>query len=366
MKTRFVVSVAVALAIIGTIFGVKFAGIRRAMAAAANRPTPTVTVSAASAQPETWPNTVQAIGSIASFRGITVKAELDGIVQKISAKSGALVEQGDVLVEFDTSVETAQLAGLDAQARLAEANLTRARELRANGTNTPLELDTAEAALRQTRAAVEQMRATLAKKRIVAPFAGRLGIVKIHPGQYLARADAIVDLETLDRVYADFAVPQQDLSRVAVGQPIHVRVDAHPGRVFEGIIEAVAPRVSDTTRTLSVRALLPNQDQALLPGMFGNVEVVLGASENVVTLPTAAVVYNPYGNFVYVIDNGVARQRFVGTGAQRGNLVSIASGLKAGEQVVTSGQIKLRNGVPVRVDNSAAPSANPAPKPSEG
>ncbi|MBI5768991.1 MAG: efflux RND transporter periplasmic adaptor subunit [Verrucomicrobia bacterium] len=366
MKTRTVLTVLIAAAVFGAIFGYKFLTIRRALAARAAQVRPPATVSATSAREETWPNSLHATGSCASFRGITIKTELEGAVRRIAFESGASVAAGTPLVDLDDSIESASLPGLEAQARLASANLGRARELRAAGTNTVADLDAAEAAAAQTQAAVAQLHATLAKKHIVAPFAGRLGIALIHPGQFLGKAESIVQLETLDSVYVDFTLPQQTIGRVAAGQTVRVQVDAFPDRVFEGTIAAIAPRVSDATRSLSLRATVPNRDEALRPGMFGRVEVLLPGNERTIVLPGAAVVYNPYGNFVYVVENGVARQRFIQTGPQRGNLIAVVSGLNAGETVVTSGQIKLRNGSPVRVDNSAAPSANPAPKPVEG
>ncbi|MBI2496622.1 MAG: efflux RND transporter periplasmic adaptor subunit [Opitutae bacterium] len=366
MKTRFILTLVIAVAVLAAIFGSRLLKNRRAAAAQATMVRPAPTVSATAAKEENWPHTLNAVGALASFRGITVKSELEGVIRRIAFESGATVAEGDALVELDTSVETAQLAGLEAQARLAELNLARARELRTNGTNTQADLDAAEAMLLQTRSAADQLRATIAKKRITAPFAGRLGIALVYPGQFLGKAESIVQLETLDPVYADFSLPQQEIGRVAVGQPVRVNVDAFPDRAFEGTITAIAPRVNDATRSISLRATVANRDEVLRPGMFGRIEVVLPVTERALVLPTAAIVYNPYGNFVYVIDQGAVSQRFVQTGPQRGNLISILSGLKPGEQVVTSGQIKLRNGSPVQIDNTAAPSANPAPRPSEG
>lgn len=366
MKKPVLLTALAAVAVLGAIGSVKYLQIRRGMAmmAAMSAPKP-VTVSATEVKSETWPNLLTSVGSLASYRGITVKTELEGAVRRVAFESGAKVEAGTVLLELDASVESAQLPGLEAQARLAEINLTRARELRVNNTNTQADLDSAEAVLAQTQAAVAQLKATLAKKKVLAPFAGRLGIAQVYPGQFLAKADPVVQLETLDPVYIDFALPQQNIGLVSVGQTVHVQIDAFPGRTFAATISAIAPRVNDATRSISLRATLPNPDEVLRPGMFGQAEVVLPDTANTLVLPSSAVVYNPYGNFVYVIESGVAKQRVVQTGAQRGNLIAIVSGLKAGETVVTSGQIKLRNGVPVKIDNSVAPSANPAPKPSE-
>lgn len=366
MKTRLLPTLIAAVVIFGAIFGYKYLAIRRAMAAQAGQVRPPTTVSAAAAQEETWPRSLNAVGTIASFRGILVRNEIEGAVRTIAFTSGAYVEAGTPLVDLDDSIEAASLPGLEAQAKLAATSLARARELRAADTNALADLDAAEAAAASTQAAVATLRATLAKKHLVAPFAGRLGIARIYPGQFLGKAEAIVQLETLDPVYVDFSLPQQSIAQVAAGQAVRVQVDAYPGRVFTGTIAAIAPRVEDSTRSLSLRATVPNADEALRPGMFGRVEVILPGTEHAIVLPTTAVVYNPYGNFVYVVEEGVARQRFVQTGRQRGNVIAILSGLKPGEQVVTSGQIKLRNGSPVRVDNAVVPSANPAPTPAEG
>lgn len=366
MKTRILPTLIVAVVVFGAIFGYKYLAIRRGMAAQAAQVRPPTTVSTAPAQEETWPNTVNAVGSFASFRGIMVRNEVEGAVRRIAFESGATVAAGDLLVDLDDSIEAASLPGLEAQAKLAMTNLTRARDLRAADTNARADLEAAEAAAASTQSAVATLRATLAKKHITAPFAGRLGIAQIYPGQFLGKAEAIVQLETLDPVYVDFTLPQQAIARVAVGQAVHVRVDAFPERVFEGTIAAISPRVNDSTRTLSLRAAVPNRDEVLRPGMFGQVQVVLPGTERAIVLPTTSVVYNPYGNFVYVVVAGVAQQRFIQTGAQRGNVIAVLSGLKPGEEVVTSGQIKLRNGSPVRVDNSVVPSANPAPTPEEG
>ncbi|PTX96644.1 efflux RND transporter periplasmic adaptor subunit [Opitutus sp. ER46] len=365
MKTRVTLTLIIAFAVLGAIFGAKFLSIRKAMEARARVVQPPVTVSAVTANEEVWQTTFPAVGSLASYRGIVVKTELEGVVRAIAIESGAEVAAGALLVELDTSVETAQLAGLEAQAKLAAANLTRAQELRANHTNTPADLDAAEAAVAQTRAAADQLRATIAKKRIVAPFAGRLGIVRIYPGQFLNKGDAIAQLETLDPIHVDFSLPQQDFPRLAMGQPVRVTSDAAPGQVLEGRIAAIDPRVSDTTRTIQVRATLANPGDKLRPGMFAQVEVVLPAEEKHVVVPNSAIIYNPYGDTVFVVENGVVQPRFIKPGPQRGEIVAVLSGLKPGEQVVTSGQLKLRAGSKVKIDNSLAPGANPAPKPTE-
>lgn len=366
MKKQILATIVIAVAVLGAIFGYKYLQIKKGMAAQAHMVRPPVTVSALTVHKEPWPNTLSAVGTLASFRGITVKTEIEGAVRRVAFESGAAVEQGTLLVELDDSIEAAQLPGLEAQAKYGKINLARALELRTNNTNTEAELDVATATAAQAQSALAQLRATLAKKRITAPFTGRLGIARVYPGQFLGKAESIVDLETLNPIHADFTLPQQDISRVAVGQAVRVHIDAFADRAFSGTITAIAPRVDDATRSISLRATIDNPEEALRPGMFGQVEIVLPSGGDMMVLPTAAIVYNPYGNFVYVIEKGVAQQRFVQTGPERGSLVAILSGLKPGEMVVTSGQIKLRNGSPVQVNNTVTPSANPNPNPGEG
>jgi membrane fusion protein (multidrug efflux system) len=365
MKTRVVITSLIALAALAAIFGYKVFTIRQAIAAHAAMQVPPVTVSAAAVVEETWPNTLSAIGSLSSHRGITVKSELEGLVRSVVAESGAVVAEGDALVTLDTASEEAQLSGLEAEARLAELNFNRAHDLRARGTNTQSDLDAAEATAAQTRAAVAQLKVTIAKKHIVAPFAGRLGIVKVFPGQFLNKGDALVVLESIDPIYADFSLPQQEIAHVSVGQTVRLAIDAYPGRTFESKITAISPRVADATRSVDLRATLENKDESLRPGMFARAEIVLPSTDRALVVPSAAVVYNPYGETVYVIENGVAQQRFIQTGVTRGDLTLVRSGLKIGDRIVTSGQVKLRNGAAVQINNAAAPDANPAPKPTE-
>lgn len=366
MKTRLVVPVVIALAVLAAIFATKFHAMSLARAAQAAMVRPATTVSATAVREETWPNTIAAVGALASYRGVTIKTEIEGLVRRVAFESGATVVDGQALVELDDSVEAASLPGLEAQARLAHTNLLRARELRAQNTNSPVDLDAAEATAALTAAAVDQLKATLAKKHIAAPFPGRLGIALVYPGQFLAKGEAVVRLETLDPIYADFSLPQQELARVAVGQGVAVTVDAYPDQACPARVIAIAPRVNDATRTFDIRAELANPGERLRPGMFARIEVVLPATPRALVLPSTSVVHNPYGETVYVIEDGVAHQRFIRTGPQRGDLVQVTQGLKAGETVVTSGQVKLHHGSTVRIDNSLAPLAESAPKPKEG
>lgn len=373
MSLRIALALLAVIVVLGGIFGTKALQIRKADAAAAARRPPPVTVATAEAVPEIWTASLQAVASLQSFRGITVRAELEGRVTRVAFESGAAVREGDVLVELDTSTETAQLAGLEAQARLAALSLARARELRRTGTNTPADLDFAENTAQQSLAAIEVLRATIAKKRIVAPFSGRLGIRAVNPGQFLNKGDAIVELESADPIYADFGLPQQELPRLQPGLEVRLQTDAYPDRTFTGKIETTSPRVRDDTRNVAVRAVFPNPAEALRPGMFARVSVILPESNAVLVLPASAITYSPYGDSVYVVEsettpNGVrevARQRFVEVGPRRGDQTSIRKGLNPGDRVVVAGQMKLRSGAAVRIDNSILPGNEAAPTPAE-
>lgn len=353
------------LAVLGVLGGLKYRGIQQQMAAhAAMVPKPSI-VSVATVAAQDWPNSLVAVGSLASSQGITVKTELEGLVRSIEIASGAEVQAGTLLVRVDTSSEEAQLAGLEAQAKLAGINLKRAQELRLSNANTASDLDAAVATAAQAQASVQAMQVTISKKQIRAPFAGRLGVVKVHLGQFLAKGDAVVALESIQPIHADFSLPQQDLPLVQVGQLVQLKVDAFPDRVFEARVSVISPRVDDATRMLDLRATLGNEEALLRPGMFARVEVVRPVTKGCVVVPATAVSVNPYGSTVYVVEGGRATQRFITTGASRGDLIQVLSGLKAGDVVVTSGQLKLRNGSAVEVDNSMAPDANPAPTPVE-
>lgn len=369
MKTRILATVVVALGVLGAIFGYKFVQLRAAKAAlAARKPVP-ATVTTAVATSEQWRSTLDAVGSLESFQGITIRAEIEGRIVRVAFESGAQVKQGDVLIEMDDATEAAQLKSFEASARLNEANLLRARELQSSNSNTKADLDTAEANAAQAAANIETTRATLAKKRIVAPFSGRLGIRQVSVGQFLNKGDAVVTLEAIDPIYADFSLPQQTITQLTPGLPVQVGVDAFADRDFSGKIEAIDPRVSDATRNLRVRAVLENKDEALRPGMFARISVILPGDNTVVAVPATAIVYSPYGNSVYVAvtENGVltAQQRFVTLGARRGDLISILEGVNAGETIVTTGQGKLRPGSPINVNNQVVPAASATPKPQE-
>lgn len=366
-------AVAVAAMIAGPLWLVKTSQFKAMGAAGAAMVMPPTTVNAAPAKQEAWENTLNATGSVAAVQGVTVGAEVGGKVVKIAFEAGATVKAGQELVQLDTSIEEAQLRAAEAAAALAAANRERARELRQSNTNSQAELDAAEAQAKQAAAQADSLRATIAKKTIRAPFAGRLGLRLVNLGQILREGDPITMLQTLDPIYVNFSLPQQRLSQVETGTAIRVTTDAAPEVEFKGKVNAINPEVDLATRNIRVQAIIPNTEEKLRAGMFANVEVVLPRQEPVLSIPATAVMYAPYGDSVFVIEEKkdersgkveqVLRQQFVRLGRTRGDFVSVVDGLKPGEMVVTSGVFKLRAGMPVVVDNTLAPDAQLAPKP---
>jgi membrane fusion protein, multidrug efflux system len=334
---------------------------------------PPTTVTAAEAKQDTWENSLTATGSAVAVQGVTIGAEAGGKVVKIAFEAGTTVKAGDVLVQLDTSTEEAQLRAADATAALAKANLERARELRQNNTNSPAELDAADAQAKQAQAQADGLRAVIAKKTVRAPFAGRLGLRQINLGQILKEGDAIATLQTQDPIYVNFSLPQQRIPMIAQGNAVRIHSDSGSDKPIQGTITAISPEVDTATRNVRVQATIPNSDEQLRAGMFVNVDIVLPTESKVLAIPVTAILYAPYGDSVFVIDEKkdeatgkvqqVLRQQFVRLGDARGDFVSVVDGLKPGESVVTSGVFKLRPGMPVVIDNKLAPPAELAPKP---
>ena len=369
VKRMILMLLAMAL-LVGGILGYKLIGLYRKNKSLAAQKPPPAAVSTIEAREESWQPTLHAVGSFAAVQGIIVSAQLDGAVTKVAFESGATVKEGDLLVQQDVSAEEAQLASAEAGAVLARLSLDRARELRAQGTNAQADLDAATAAFQQTQANVAAIKAAIDKKTIRAPFDGRLGIRQINLGQFLRSGTDIVPLHSLDPIYIDFALPQQNAAQVAAGQPVRVTVDAYPGEVFAGTVTALNPNVDDATRNFQLQATLKNAGSKLRPGMFGSVEVQLPVIEKVITVPLSAIVYNPYGDAVYIVEKQredgqglIVRQQFVQTGATRGDQVAIVKGVKLGDVVVTAGQLKLRNGASIIINNTVTPSDSASPRP---
>jgi membrane fusion protein (multidrug efflux system) len=361
------------LALVAVIVGIRVLQIRKMIASPFMMPPGVVTT--AQVHEDTWAPALKAVGSLAAVQGTTLSNELAGTVTNIAFESGAQVKKGDLLVQLDVSAEEAQLDSAKAAAELADINLKRAQDLRTENSNSQSDLDSAEAQAKQAEASVANLESAVAKKTITAPFDGRTGIRTVNLGQYLPAGTAIVSLQSLDPIYADFSLPQQQLADLTPGLTVQVTTDALPGQTIDGKITAIDPQVDNTTRNLQVQATLDNHDEKLHPGMFADVAVELTAKSKVLTIPATAVLYTPYGDSVFVVDETkdpqtgtvgkVLRQQFVQLGATRGDFVAVVSGLKPDEIVVTSGVFKLRNKEPVVVDNTLAPDAQLSPKPSD-
>lgn len=375
MLKKFLITLVGVALIVGAIVYAKVSQFGAMIEAGANMVLPPETVTAMSAQSAQWEQWLSATGTVSAVQGVVVSTETSGRVEQIEFESGAAVNAGDVLVRLDISTEEAQLAAARAAAALATAELARARELLERKMVSAAELDTADAQAKEARAQVVNVGALIAKKTIRAPFAGRLGLRRINLGQILSQGDAIVSLQTLDPIHINFSLPQQDLPRLHTGMEVRLTADAAPGESFVGKINAISPEVDSATRTVRVQALTDNAQEKLRDGMFVNVRVVLPKSHKVLPVSLSAVLYAPYGDSVFVIeekkneDSGavdkVLRQQFVQLGQARGDFVDVLDGLKAGETVVTSGVFKLRSGMVVVVDNKLAPKPELDPKPGD-
>ncbi|HQF38722.1 MAG TPA: efflux RND transporter periplasmic adaptor subunit [Opitutaceae bacterium] len=373
MHKRILIGLVVFLGLGATILGLVGAKAQQLGAMkAADKERPTEPVTTAKAQLQTWNPTLYSVGTLTAENGVTLSAEVPGTVTRIEFESGAQVEQGTLLAQLDVSVEQAQLRSAEASAELARLNAERIRELRSRDTLAQAELDAAEAQLKQAIANAEAIRAAIDKKTFRAPFSGTLGIRKVNVGQYVNSGQAIVELQTLAPIHVDFALPQQRVVDLAVGQPVEVTTDGVSGTKFLGKITALEALVDSATRNVRVRATLANEGAKLRPGMFANVEVVLPAGDPVVVVPASAILYAPYGDSVFVIERRknaegaeetVVRQQTVRLGLTRGDFVAVTSGVQAGDEVVSTGAFKLRNGGTVRINNSVAPAAELAPKP---
>ncbi|MDQ6893847.1 MAG: efflux RND transporter periplasmic adaptor subunit [Acidobacteriota bacterium] len=374
MKKRMILMLVIVAVFIATIAAVKTRQIQTGMKKQAAFQPPPEAVTTVVARREEWPATWNAIGSVAAVQGVTVSADLPGIVEKILFQSGQTVPAGSVLVRLDTKQEEAQLAAAEASRGLAALNLKRAKGLVEQGIQAQADLDRIAAEQKQADAKAGEIRATIQRKTIRAPFGGVLGIRQVNLGQYLEGGAAVVPLQSIRPVYVNFSVPQQQLGPLKVGSSIRVTAEGVAGVDEEGRVTALDSVVNETTRNFQVQATFANADAKLRPGMFVKANVALGAGQPVITIPTSAVRYAPYGDAVFVVENmsgpkgdkylGV-RQQFVKLGSARGDQVAVLSGLKAGETVATSGAFKLRNGAAVKVNNTVQPGNNPAPKPED-
>jgi membrane fusion protein (multidrug efflux system) len=407
--TLMIIGVIVLIAIVA---GVKVMQVMKMMAGFG--PPPPSVVSTAKATTEDWQPELKAVGSLRAVRGADLALDMAGLVTDVNLKSGDDVKEGQVLVQLRSSEDEAQLRQLEASSALAEVTFNRAKQQLDAQAISKADYDTAAADLKGKQAAVAQQRVNVARKALRAPFAGRAGIVTVNPGAYLNSGTVIVTVQQTDPVFVDFFMPQKNLSQLKVGQKIALSLDAYPGKAFEGTLSAISPKVDSQTRNVQIEATVPNPDHVLAPGMFANVAVEIGEHKKFLTLPQTAVVYNPYGETVYVVrkksdfdkdqaeaqksaaasaqkpdgkmaepkkddkkaepkkdekkddpNQLVVQQTFVTTSGTRGDQVAVTKGLDEGAEVVTSGQIKLKNGAPVKVDNSVQPANNPNPTPQE-
>jgi len=374
MAKRMILMLGVTVLLLGGLGFMKFKQVEAAMQAGASFQPPPEAVTSIVAQRDQWPATMGVIGTMEAVHGVTVSADLPGVVERISFESGQSVSTGDVLVELDTRQERAQLASLEAQSELARVNYGRMQQLVNAGVISRMDYDQATSQQKATEANVAEIRATIARKTIRAPFSGILGIRKVNLGQYLAAGAPMVVLQSLNPIYVDFGVPQQTAAQVKVGSKLRVASEDLAGHGFAGRVTALDSVIDETTRNVQVQATLANPEGKLRPGMFVQVDVGVGASRAAITLPASAISYAPYGDSVFVITDlkdpkgktyrGV-RQQFVKLEGSRGDQVAVISGVNPGDEVVTSGVFKLRNGAAVQVNNKVQPGNNPAPKPED-
>jgi membrane fusion protein (multidrug efflux system) len=402
---RWLIMLGVVVAMVALIGGIWWYNVSQKIAAYKAMGTPKQSVTAMQAEPQEWRQQVTAVGSLHAVRGADLSNEVAGVVDAIHFESGVDVKAGTLLVEMRAGDDIGRLESLKATAELAQLNYQRAVKQFDAQAVSKAEVDTQQAQAKSAKAQVAEQQAIVDKKRIRAPFNGHIGIRNADPGQYLPAGSKLVTLQTLDPIHVDFFLPQQQLASLRVGQSVSALSDTYPGQNFSGRITAIDPKVDTETRNVQVRATLQNPKRQLLPGMYVNMQVDLGKPQRYITLPNTALTYNPYGTAVYVIttrakfeqaearkdaaakheqpaketaktdeqkaadkaagDEQVARQVFVTAGPTRGDQVSVLKGIEVGEQVVTSGQLKLKNGTPVIINNKVLPANDPDPKPVE-
>jgi len=419
---RMIVMIVLVLLLIAGLVGIKVLSIMKMMSGM--KPPPPSVVSTAKAAYQEWQPSFNAVGTLRAVRGADLALDIAGLVTQVNLKSGDEVKAGQVLLQLRDSEDVAQLHQLEASAALAGVTFDRAKQQLAVQAISKADYDAAAADLKAKQAAVQQQQVNVSKKQLRAPFSGRAGIITVNPGAYLNSGTTIVTLQQLDPIFIDFHLPQRDLADLKVGQKIMLKLDAFKGKTFEGTLSAISPKVDNDTRNVQVEASVPNPDKQLTPGMFADVSVDVGSQERHLTLPQTAIVYNPYGETVYLVktkaefdkvqaqnnaansdpkkadakadakadpkadpkkadakdakkddkkdaknampaDQLVAQQTFVTTGPTRGDQVAIVKGLDEGAEVVTSGQVKLKSGSPITIDNSVQPSNSPNPTPQE-
>ncbi len=372
MTKRMIVMLIIVGVLFGGVFGYKMVQARM-MKKYMKFQMPPAAVTAVKAEMQPWQPQIKAVGTLRAVRGVDVTSEIAGLVRSLEFRSGQTVAADQVLVRLNADADIAQLHALQAAAELANTTYERDKKQFEVQAVSQATLDAEAADLRSKQAQVAQQQALVDKKTIKAPFSGRLGISTVNPGQYVNPGDKIVTLQQLDPLYVDFYLPEQELSSVALGQAIAVKADTYPGHTFGGRITVITPKVDPDSRNFQVEATISNPRHELLPGMYTTVDVRTGAEKQYLTVPQTAVTYNPYGDTVYLVQEKgkgpdgkpllVVQQSFITVGPTRGDQVAILSGVKEGETVVTSGQLKLRNGSPVVINNSVQPANEAMPKP---
>jgi len=378
MTKRMLIMVGCVILLVAALAFGKYLQIQKLIASAPKPGAQTVT--AIKVTSSEWQPQLSAVGTLAPVRGVDVTTEIAGLVRKVNFKSGDEVKAGQVLFELNADADLAQLRALQASADIAGTTLKRDKLQLAAQAISQAQVDNDEAELKSRQALAAQQQALVDKKTIRAPFAGKLGITSINPGQYLNPGDTLVTLQTIDTVYVDFYVPQKQVAGLSVGQKLKLTSDGYPGVSFDAKVTAISPKVDAATRNVQVQATVPNQKRQLLPGMFANVSLEQGELKKYLTLPQTAITYNPYGSTVFVLAPGtgkdapkddkgnaqlIAQQVFVTTGPTRGDQVAVLTGVKEGQTVVTSGQLKLKNGTPAVINNRVQPANSPNPAPQE-
>lgn len=375
MTKRMLIMLLLCVVVFGGVFGMKWFGNKMMNDFIDNMPTPAVTVSSSQVETQQWASTLRAVGSLVAVRGADLTAELDGTVTSIDFESGQAVSAGDQLLTLESVAERSELARLKAQAKLAEIEVERRASLFKRGTISKSEYDTAIAETQVAKAAVEAQQGRVNLKTLRAPFAGELGIRRVSLGQYLRAGDAIVTLQALDPIELDFSLPEKQLGKVNPGDVVTIVVDALGNREFSGEVIAVEPKIDPATRNFDLRARLSNPEKLLKPGLYAKVSVDLNIPRQVLVLPRTAIQYTSYGDSVYAVrpqEGGNKEgeleviQRFVTLGEARGDYIEIVDGLEAGDEVASSGLLKLRSGQPVKIDNALQPQPKLAPTPPQG
>ena len=370
MKKQILYTLGVVFGVVLILGTIKFLQIRSEIAKHANFAPPPVAVTTTVVTPVQWTDIFDTVGSFVAVRGATLSTQEPGNVAKVAFDSGASVQAGQVLLELDVSVEEAKLRGANARLELAQQHLARSKALKTQSALSVATLEGAESQVQQAEAEAQSLESTIARKRIVAPFTGRAGIRTVNEGEFVMAGAPLVPLYSVDPIYFNFTVPQQVAPSLALGSGVTLSVDAFPGKTFVGQVTAINPQINEELRSIDVQATIPNTSQELLPGMFGRAELALGKLGSVLSVPSTAISYAPYGNSIYVVERKTdatgaqqttVRQQIVQLGQRRGDLVVVSKGLREGEEVVTSGVFKLRPEAVIAINNSTPPSSSENP-----